>query len=305
MANVVHSTLTGTDLHEPKGIAAASSGELYFADGAGSGAWAAPDAVVFMEKHIAGLTYSNAADATNDITVTAGSARDSTNTEDMVLAASITKRLDAAWAVGDNQGGIDAGSAANTSYHIWLIKRVDTGVVDVLFSTSASSPTMPTNYTKKRRIGSFVRTGGANRTMSVIETAGGAIEVLHPLSVSSFTAPATTGANQTLSNIPTGIIFDAYFSLSSDTTTATLASPVKIAAWSPSQTGVTLSDAGTTNLWSGVANDNTGDFMNATEGTGILKIRTNTSAQVVVASLNMGIRNVSATTYGWQDYRRS
>jgi len=34
-----HNTLTGASLHEPKGAAAASSGEVYTADGAGSGAW--------------------------------------------------------------------------------------------------------------------------------------------------------------------------------------------------------------------------------------------------------------------------
>lgn len=37
-----HSTLTGTDLHEPKGAATAASGQVYVADGAGSGAWTAP-----------------------------------------------------------------------------------------------------------------------------------------------------------------------------------------------------------------------------------------------------------------------
>lgn len=33
----LHKDLTGSDLHEPKGIATASSGEVYVADGAGSG----------------------------------------------------------------------------------------------------------------------------------------------------------------------------------------------------------------------------------------------------------------------------
>jgi len=41
MANVAHSSLTGSDLHEPKGVASANSGEVYIADGAGSGAWTA------------------------------------------------------------------------------------------------------------------------------------------------------------------------------------------------------------------------------------------------------------------------
>lgn len=40
MPDVEHSTLTTTDLHEPKGVAAATSGQVYVADGAGSGAWA-------------------------------------------------------------------------------------------------------------------------------------------------------------------------------------------------------------------------------------------------------------------------
>jgi len=41
MANVAHSTLTGANLHEPKGVAAATVGTVYVADGAGSGAWVA------------------------------------------------------------------------------------------------------------------------------------------------------------------------------------------------------------------------------------------------------------------------
>ena len=39
MANVNHSTLTDPYLHEPKGVAAASAGDVYIADGAGSGDW--------------------------------------------------------------------------------------------------------------------------------------------------------------------------------------------------------------------------------------------------------------------------
>lgn len=39
MANVEHASLTGASLHEPKGVAAASQGQVYVADGSGSGAW--------------------------------------------------------------------------------------------------------------------------------------------------------------------------------------------------------------------------------------------------------------------------
>lgn len=40
MANVAHSTLTGSELHEPKGADTAGLGTVYVADGAGSGSWA-------------------------------------------------------------------------------------------------------------------------------------------------------------------------------------------------------------------------------------------------------------------------
>lgn len=40
-----HNTLTGSQLHEPKGADAASAGTVYVADGAGSGTWATGDAL--------------------------------------------------------------------------------------------------------------------------------------------------------------------------------------------------------------------------------------------------------------------
>lgn len=40
MANVSHATLTGSQLHEPKGVSTATLGEVYVADGTGSGNWA-------------------------------------------------------------------------------------------------------------------------------------------------------------------------------------------------------------------------------------------------------------------------
>lgn len=37
-----HASLTGSDLHEPKGVASATSGQVYIANGSGSGVWTAP-----------------------------------------------------------------------------------------------------------------------------------------------------------------------------------------------------------------------------------------------------------------------
>ena len=114
------------------------------------------------DRSIRGLTLSNnVSDATNDIDIAAGNTAADSDGCPLVLTSALTKRLDAAWAVGANQGGLDTGSIGNNTYHLWLIRRPDTGVVDVLFSLSASSPTMPANYTQKRRIGSIIRSGGA------------------------------------------------------------------------------------------------------------------------------------------------
>lgn len=39
MADVEHASLTDPEIHEPKGVASASQGEVYVADGVGSGNW--------------------------------------------------------------------------------------------------------------------------------------------------------------------------------------------------------------------------------------------------------------------------
>jgi hypothetical protein len=108
---------------------------------------------------VVGLETSNdTVDADHDIDITTGRARDDADSDTMILATAITKQIDAAWAVGTNAGGLDTGTvAADTWYYMWLIKRSDTSVVDVLFSTSSSAPTMPTNYDLKKLI-SVVRT---------------------------------------------------------------------------------------------------------------------------------------------------
>lgn len=151
--------------------------------------------------HLWGLTLSNnASDATNDIDIAAGEASDSSGNL-MVLASGITKRLDASWAVGSGNGGLDTGSIANGTYHIWLIQRSDTGVVDALFSTSPSAPTMPTNYDRKRRIGSIVRASGSIRPFKHLADY---FELITPVQDVSVTNLGTVKANYLMS-APIGI----------------------------------------------------------------------------------------------------
>lgn len=129
-----------------------------------------------IDNYITGLILSNDTDADHDINITAGLCKDSTNAEVIELAAEITKRIDAAWSVGDDAGGLDTGSvAADTIYSMWVIKRSDTGVVDVLFSLSKTAPTMPTDYDFKRFIGFVWTLDGAATIKPFIMTGTGEI----------------------------------------------------------------------------------------------------------------------------------
>ena len=113
-----------------------------------------------MRSYLAGLTMSTAGGSAT-FSVAAGNATDSTNVDMMALASSISKTT-GAWAVGSGNGALDSGSiAASTWYHVYLIKRTDTGVVDVLVSLSPSAPTMPASYTERRRIGAMMTDGSS------------------------------------------------------------------------------------------------------------------------------------------------
>ena len=97
---------------------------------------------------------NNSTDAEHDLDI--GAARiwvsDGT-TEKLVDFAAATKQIDAAWAAGTNQGGLDTGTAANSTwYYIWAIYNPTTDSADYLLSVSATSPTMPSGYTYKCRI---------------------------------------------------------------------------------------------------------------------------------------------------------
>ena len=149
--------------------------------------------------YIDGLTLANnGADLINDIDVAAGACRDSTDAGDMRLVTGVTKFLNVNWAVGTSQGGLDTGAIADNQYHVFLIKRADTGVVDALFSTTLS-PTMPTNYTHKRRIGSIIRLSGA--IMAFIQN-GDLFEIKSPALDVDVANLGTSSTNYAMATIP-------------------------------------------------------------------------------------------------------
>lgn len=169
-----------------------------------------------------GLDLSNnLTDSNNDIDISAGVCVDKTGTAVMILASALTKRVDAGWVVGSGNGGLDTGAvSANATYHVHAIKRPDTGVVDVLFSLSPSSPTLPAGYTVSRRIGSLVRASGGFRQFF---QNGDTFILDGPTSDISTSALDTTSALFTLASIPSdiqveSILFGQMNSTSANTT---------------------------------------------------------------------------------------
>ena len=54
-----HSTLTGADLHEPKGVASANADDIYIANGSGSGAWTAADNNIYLSVTLANVSAAS------------------------------------------------------------------------------------------------------------------------------------------------------------------------------------------------------------------------------------------------------
>lgn len=244
---------------------------------------------LFAQKplnYLSGYKLSNnAIDSANDIDIAPGAGMDSTNTEMIVLAASITKRVDSTWTVGTNQGGLDTGTVASGTYHVFAIKRVDTGVVDALFSTSATSPTLPTNYTLFRRLGSVVTDGIGFRQF--FQRGDDFLLDLTTLDV-DVSNQSTTAVLRTLT-VPTGIQVDAKIRVRGSCASGwvLIVSSPDVFDRAPSGTGNPLSDLGGA---AGVSDRAT------------LLVRTNTSGEVRTRS-SVASTELQISTYGWVDTR--
>lgn len=138
-----------------------------------------------------GVVSNNAADAVNDIDITACIAA----TDDAIpplinLLLPITKRSDAAWAAGNNSGGYDGASMPiNSTSHVFLIgKSTDVLAADIFISASLS-PTLPSGWDRKRRIMSVIK--DATQIRPFRQLAGGRVLLDTQVSVrSSVTAVA-------------------------------------------------------------------------------------------------------------------
>ena len=272
-----------------------------------AGAWIvtnpepAPGVAPYPTGHLYGLTLSNnGSDATNDIDIAVGTARDGADSANMDLASALTKRLDASWAVGTNQGGLDGTESVagtpdtSTWYHVWLIKRPDTGVVDVLFSESATSPTMPTNYTLKRRLGAVYN----NSSGDIASFTQLGDEFLLGASVTDVAAnaPGTSAVTRTLT-VPTGLKVHAKIIASLINNSGSTVAYAHISELDRPDEAATIARSFTGAAAAAAAN--------SSYGNNHMMVRTNTSAQVRSIVSNLGDANVtlSIVTLGWVDTR--
>jgi hypothetical protein len=248
-----------------------------------------PQVPPVLPNYLGGLTLANDATTPNTVLdISPGGATSDDNSTLMVLTSgSFTKNCNAAWAVGSGNGALDSGSAiaAGTWYHVFLIERIDTGVVDVLISTNATTPTMPINYTKKRRIGS-IRTGASS--IMLFSQFGDKFLWKTPIvDYGNYTLPTVLTA--LVLTVPPGIKTEAQISIYFSVSTASY-----FTMWPLDQTGVGL------NIPQG--NITMNGWASGAILTVALSMRTNTTQNVNIQA-SAAAPGVYLTTQGWIDYR--
>ena len=236
-----------------------------------------------LQGHIGGLALSN--DGTSPTTVidTAGGVATSDDATAMMKLASFTKST-GAWAVGGGNGCLDSGSvAASTWYHLFVIERTDTGVVDELCSTSPTAPSLPTNYTKKRRIGSF-KTDASAHILAFTQYGTGNIRqyvwTSAPRDQNGASVPVGTPSLFALASVPSGIKVRAILNIAVPGTLCVV-SFMEPDSLNPPDANASVVTAG--RQWNGR-----------------IELRTNTAQQMAAVTSAASV-TFSASTVGWYD----
>lgn len=243
--------------------------------------------------YIDGCILSQAADADHDLTIAAGAARSDDNTKNLVLASAITKRFDATWAVGSTNGGMQSGSSLPTSswVEVYLIKRLDTGVVDVIGVPLADTLSLPANYDLSRRIGSFLTDSSANFR-----------PFTHHGDQVWFTTPvhdvnenvSTTAESKTLSAPPNSWAVINFHVNNGEEAAGIYISPTFVTDQAPSSTASPLSS-----LWD--EHSLSANLVDQVDAAGTMTIRVNSSSQARLRCMNS--TNVDLVTLGYIDPR--
>ncbi len=247
---------------------------------------------------------------TNDVTFplarvnfASGICRDGTDAVTFRHAVSMTKRIDANWAEGTDNGGFPASLtlSADTWYHMFAIHKTSDGTIDFGFDTSPTaanllsggSTPVVAGYNEFRRIGAVKTRQGAAEINQY--TQHGDVFSWKALSNeyqdASDTSPGTAQVTYTLNSVPDGIAVLAdvnicFFSSSTQT---------EYAVWGGGD--VTLADPGSGYNDGRAHGDDRSIFASA-------YILTNTSAQINTRQDNGGSGQTNyIQIHGWKDPR--
>lgn len=171
------------------------------------------------ELYVNGLELAWASATT--LTIASGSARNSTNANDIVLDASVTIN-----GATNGANGLDAGSLANATFYYVYVIASSNSLADAagLISTSAT-PSLPANYDMYRRVG-FVLTDGSAEFLLFWQNGNDKKRtVWYDVGISELsagTATSYTAINLATSVPPlaTNVIFDIAYTPNSATNTA-------------------------------------------------------------------------------------
>ncbi|MEJ0051399.1 MAG: hypothetical protein WDN02_09380 [Methylovirgula sp.] len=246
----------------------------------------------YLRGYLAGLTLSNNSNTSFNVSDGVANADDNS----LLMKTFGFTKTTGAWAVGNNNGVLDTGAiAASKWYHVYLIERTDTGVIDALLSLSANAPTMPANYTKKRRAGS-IRSDASSNILAFSQN-GDEFLWSVPINEWNGTTIPTTPTLFTLAGSPVGVKVNAMLRIAVE---GAPNGAVNVIFQSPDEaSAIANTPVGNNDALGEVIPSSGSDqiFMPI-----VISRRTNISAQLRWSSFNDG--NVCyGVTYGWIDTR--
>lgn len=244
-------------------------------------------------SYLAGLQTTPTVAATS-VSIAVGVAMGNDQATSLTLTSTLVKVLSSSWAVGTGNGGLYAATSIQglQTYHLFVILRTDTSVVDAYFDTSVTAVNIPSPYTIYRRIASL-RTATSINMVDYVQD-GDYFRRLEGVLDVNTTNPGALAVTAALS-VPAGISVQALVN-------------AHLQAGSTANDTVYLSDLSATDQASSVIAGNPAvpgfTFGAAGASGGMAMIRTNTSRQIRYRLRASGAADIlGITTLGWFDTR--
>ena len=244
--------------------------------------------------------YGMTAVSSTGILIAAGQARSDTNTYDITLASATALSL-----ASTGVNALDTGTVTSaTWYHVFAISKAEGVSAATLASTNISSPTMPSGYTLKRRIGSIYSDADVS-VQNFVQT-GDNFNWFTP--VVDVSAAIVTASAKTLSlSTPFGIKTEALLGINAIVSGTGFNDRVGVYISPLDTADVTVTEPNSGSGTYSLAFDNPPPSSTGARGViagSIPPVRTNTSSQVRARSFSGSYPNkLNVTTFGWIDRR--